>query len=162
MVISKVLICDHVKVINIDDGTVRNLVPGQTYEVEHVEDERAYYVIRGTRQGAIDCYWHDLETEGKAHLQYVREDSDPTIDGVFLPITGRDQLSEHQYHTLVIGHLVKGKFRCLDCAKPDTYPQSIPIMPIHILPYSQKCGACGLQIVTIWRSAKGGWLNLHD
>lgn len=162
MVISRVLIRDHVKVIDIDNGTVRNLVPGQTYEVEHVVDDRPYYVIRGTRQGAIDSYWHGLETEGKAHLQFAREAGDPTIDGVFLPITGRDQLSEHQYHHLVIGHLVKGEFRCNDCARPDTYPQSIPIHPIHILPYSQKCGACGLQIVAIWRSAKGGWLNLHD
>lgn len=166
MKIKNVLIREPgVKVIDIDTGAVKNLVAGRTYDVEPVEHkDRDYYVLAGTRQGSISRFWEDLERDGRGELRFAREDTDPVIDGVRLPITARAQLTDWQYRHLVIGKLVKGKFRCNDCAGAAgrVYPEAIDIMPVHVLPYSQKCGSCGLQIVAIWRSAKGGWLNLHD
>jgi hypothetical protein len=151
-----------VRVIDIDTGKRSPLKAGTTYELDAVDDGFMYYVLRGGRVGAIERYWEDLDRDGKVELGYVREAADPAIDGVPLPITERAQLTDGQYRTMVIGHLVKGKFRCVGCSAPATYPDAIPVVPANVLPYSQKCGKCGLQIVAIWRSAKGGWLNLLD
>ena len=153
-----------VRVINIDTGKPKALVVGRDYPVESVSKGRAYYVLAGTRQGAINRFWEDAERGGKVRLTYAREASDASIDAVALPITSKDQLTAEQYRTMVIGKLVKGKFRCNRCAAEATlsYPEAINVYPINVLPYSQRCGACGLQIVAIWKSARGGWLNLHD
>lgn len=154
------------ELINIDTGEKRHTKQGDCFPVEHAEGRHplAYYVIRGTREGAIQRFWEDKQREGVISLNYVAEDGDPTLDGVPLPITSSRQLTEWQKTHLVCGHLVKGKFLCERCTLEHelTYPAAIAVYPINIIPYSQVCSECGLVVFSIWQSRKGGPLSLFD
>ncbi len=111
--------------------------------------------------GAISV---DSQRAGRIKLTYVAEEGDPTLDGIPLPITGGNQLTDWQKNHLVCGHLVGGKFLCERCtlSKSLVYPAAIAVYPINIIPYSQVCHECGLVVFSIWQSRKGGPLSLFD
>lgn len=153
------------KLIDIDNGSVqRELTPGNQYELEHAEGKHplAYYVLKGTRKGAIQRFWEDSEKQGLIRMYRQAEDGDPTLAGIRLPIRNSKQLTEFQKTHLVCGHLVKGKFLCERCTLKHNlvYPDAIPVYPVNILPYSQACQECGLLVFDVWQSRKGGPLCL--
>jgi hypothetical protein len=155
------------QLICIDGGALPpDPVIGKTYEIEHAVGKHplAYYVIKGTRVGAIQRYWEDSQRDGKIRLTVIAEGDDPTLDGVPLPVRNGSQLTEHQKKHTVCGYLIKGKFKCTRCALKHglTYPDAIAVYPINIIPYSQDCTECKLLIFEIWRSAKGGPLCLFE
>ncbi len=154
------------ELIHIDHGLKHALKPGRVYELEHAEGSHplAYYVVKGTRVGAIQRFWEDSERKGLIRMFRAAEADDPTFDGIPLPIRNGSQLTEWQKLHTVCGHLVKGKFKCERCTLKHnlTYPDAIAVYPVNILPYSQACTECGLLIFDVWQSRKGGPLCLFD
>lgn len=150
--------------IDIDNGSKHPLPSGEERALEHADGVHplAYYVLAGTRLGAIQRFWEEKQRDGTIRLTYIAEEGDPTLDGIPLPITNRNQLTEYQMTHLVCGHLVKGKFLCNRCTLEANlvYPDAIALYPINIIPYSQVCSKCGLVVFNIWQARKGGPLSL--
>ena len=156
-----------VKLIDIDSGAVRpELKVGKVFELATLTKDHPlpYYLIKGTREGAISRFWEDAEKKGRLTIVRVPEDGDVTLDGIPLPITAETKLSEHQRHHLVAGYLIKGRFRCTRCALGHglVHPAAIAVYPCNVLPYSQSCHECGTLVFNVWQSKKGGPLNLFD
>lgn len=148
--------------INIDTGTPTRIDTDLAFLNRVTSMNREYYVVAETRIGSITSWWEQMDRDGKIKLVRIAEATDPTLDGIPLPITAASQLSEHQRNKLVCGYLVQGKFLCSKCTltKGLTYPNAIAVYPVNILPYSQICSECKLVVFNIWRSASGGPLSL--
>jgi hypothetical protein len=159
-----------VEVIDITNGQKQFIRPGE-YETEEIQHSphpdmptRQYVVLKGSKLGSIVEWWLSQEHQGLAKLVRI-EAADKMIEGIRLPIKSRSQLTPEQMGTIICGWIYKGRFICNWCAKAKdlTYPEGIKVYPINIIPYSQNCKECGLQVFDIWKRIRtGGPLNLFD
>lgn len=149
-------------VMDIDSGKAQDLEPYASYDVEHVtHKERDYLVLAGTRIGGVTTFWEHHDNTGVVQLVPIPVYTEPrTWHGVTLPITSRAQV-EHRMND-VLFHCVKGKMLCNKCSLKHslTTPNAVAFYPDNIMPYSQDCHECGLLVVNIWQSKKGGPLIL--
>lgn len=166
MKIDRVKTIKSLELIEIEGGRRHVLPPNTVRFLERTTGRfpAPYYVLAGTRVGAVERHWTDAENAGIVELVRIAEDGDPTLDGITLPIRSATQLSPGQMKRLLCGYLIGGRFHCPKCALTRSLvsPQAIPVYPVNIVPYSQSCSKCGMVVFDLWRSKKGGPLNIFQ